>query len=64
VEVDAIFKIAGIGLLVTITHQILSRSGREEQATLVSVAGIILVLFMLVGEIENLFSLLRSVFGL
>lgn len=63
-EVDAIFKIAGIGLLVTITHQILSRSGREEQATLVSVAGIILVLFMLVGEIENLFSLLRSVFGL
>lgn len=55
---------AGVGILVAAATQILSKSGRDEQAMLVTVAGIIVVLIMLIGEIEKLFELVSSVFGL
>lgn len=57
-------KVAGIGLLVSVAQQILSRTGRDEQAMLVSVAGIVLVLLLLIEEIGRLFALVESVFGL
>ena len=59
-----LFKIVGIGLTVAVACQILSRSGREDQAMLVSVAGILLVLFMLIGQVSDLFSTIKTVFGL
>lgn len=57
-------KIAGVGLLVSIACQILQKTGRDEQATFVSVAGVIIVMLLLVSEIGKLFSTIRSVFGL
>lgn len=62
-DIGLILKVAGVGILVSAAAQILSKSGRDEQSTLVTVAGIIVVLIMLVGEIEKLFSLVISVFG-
>lgn len=62
--VDFILKLAGVGMVVTVVCQVLSKAGRDEQATLVSVGGIILVLFFLVEEIAKLLSLLFEVFGL
>lgn len=59
-----ILKIAGIGMIVAVSCQILSKIGRDEQATMVSVAGIIVVLLMLVGEIGELFGAVKDVFGL
>jgi len=59
-----ILKVAGVGILVTVAYQILMKSGRDEQAMLVSVAGIIIVLLMLVNEIGGLFEAIRNVFGL
>ncbi len=63
-DVSLILKVAGVGLLVSVAQQILSRTGRDEQAMLVSLAGVILVLLLLVEEIGNLFHLVESVFGL
>ena len=63
-DVTLILKIAGIGTLVSVIHQILSRYGREEQATLVAVSGVILVLFLLVEEMSDLFSTVQDLFGL
>ena len=63
-KIDLILKIAGIGILVAVASQILSKTGRDEQATLVVVAGIIIVLLMLVGEIGGLFDSVKSIFGL
>ncbi len=62
-DVSLVLKVAGVGILVAVAQQILSRTGREEQSMLVSLAGIILVLLMLVGEIGRLFELVESVFG-
>ena len=62
-DVSLILKVAGIGMLVTVAAQILGKAGRDEQAMLVSVAGIIIVLLMLVQEIGNLIGEVRSVFG-
>jgi len=62
-DVSLILKIAGIGILVTTAHQILSRAGREEQASLVTLAGVIVVLLVLVQEIDKLFSAIRNIFG-
>jgi stage III sporulation protein AC len=56
--------VAGIGIIVTVAYQILMKSGRDEQAMLVSVAGIIIALFMLVNEMGGLFETIRNVFGL
>ena len=61
---ELILKIAGIGILVAVACQILSKSGRDDQATFVAVAGIIIALLMLVGEIGGLFDKVKSVFGL
>lgn len=63
-DVTLILKIAGIGTLVSVIHQILSRYGREEQATLVAVSGVMLVLFLLVEEMGELFSTVQDLFGL
>jgi len=56
-------KVAGVGLLVSAAYQVLARSGRDEQAMLVSLAGVIIVLFMLIGEISRLFDSVRQTFG-
>lgn len=63
-NIELILKVAGVGILVTVAHQILMKSGRDEQAMLVSVAGVIIVLLMLVNEIGGLFETIRNVFGL
>ncbi len=63
-NIELILKVAGIGLLVTAAYQVLAKSGRDEQAMLVSVAGIIIVLLMLVNELGGLFDTVKSVFGL
>ncbi len=62
-EVGLILKIAGVGLLVSVATQILSKSGRDEQATLVTVAGIVAVLLMLIEQIGKLFELVCDTFG-
>jgi stage III sporulation protein AC len=64
VNIELILKVAGIGIIVTVAYQILMKSGRDEQAMLVSVAGIIIALFMLVNEMGGLFETIRNVFGL
>ena len=63
-DVDLIFKIAAIGIIVAVLNQLLVRSGREEQAMLTTLAGLIVVLSMIVGEISDLFDTVKSVFGL
>ena len=63
-EVDLIFKIAAIGIIVAVLNQVLIRSGREEQAMLTTLAGLIVVLTVLVGEISRLFETVKEVFGL
>ena len=59
-----ILKIAGIGMIVAVSCQVLNKIGRDEQATMVSVAGIIGVLLMLIGQIGEVFDTVREVFGL
>ena len=63
-DVDLIFKIAAIGIIVAVLNQLLIRSGREEQAMLTTLAGLIVVLSMIVTEISDLFRTVKSVFGL
>ena len=63
-DVDLIFKIAAVGIIVAVLNQVLIRSGREEQAMLTTLAGLIVVLTMLVGEISRLFETVKSVFDL
>ena len=63
-DVTLILRIAGVGILVSVAGNILSKSGRDEQAVFVTIAGIIIVLLMLVGEIDRLFTSVRSIFGL
>ena len=62
-DIGIILKVAGVGIRVSAATQILSKSGRDEQSLLVTIAGIIVVLIMLIGEIEKLFELVCSVFG-
>ena len=63
-EVDLIFKIAAIGIIVSVLNQLLIRSGREEQGMLLTLAGLIVVLSMVVVQISDLFATVKSVFGL
>ncbi len=63
-DINFIFKVAAIGIIVAVLHQILVRSGREEQAMLTTLAGLIVVLTMIVYEISNLFRTIKSLFGL
>lgn len=62
-QVDLIFKIAAIGIMVAVLNQLLIRSGREEQALMTTIAGLVVVLMMLIREISNLFNLVKSLFG-
>ncbi len=63
-DISLILKIAGAGLLVSVVCQILSKSGRDDQAMLVSIAGIIIVLMLLVQEISTLISTIKNTFGI
>ena len=63
-EVDLIFKIAAVGLLVAVLNILLSRSGRDEQALMVTIAGLVRVLVIVVREISELFQLIKNLFGL
>ena len=63
-DIDLIFRIAAIGILVSVLNQVLSRSGREEQATMTTLAGLVVVLMMVVQEISDLFDLVKNLFGL
>ena len=63
-DIDLIFKIAAIGIIVAVLNQLLVRSGREEQALMTTLAGLVVVLMMVVQEIANLFDLVKNLFGL
>lgn len=63
-SVDLIFKIAAIGIVVAVLNQILERSGRSEQATMTTLAGIIVVLFMVINMISQLFTTVKTMFQL
>jgi len=63
-DVDLIFKIAAVGIIVSVLNQVLIRSGREEQATMTTLAGLIVVLMMMIYQISELFDTVKSVFGL
>lgn len=63
-DISLIIKVAGIGILVAVSSQILSKSGRDEQATFVTIAGIIVALMLLISQISDLFDLIISVFGM
>ena len=62
-DVDLIFKIAAIGILVAVLNQLLVRSGREEQPMMTTLAGLVVVLMMMVQEISDLFDLIKTLFG-
>ncbi|MBE6997056.1 MAG: stage III sporulation protein AC [Ruminococcaceae bacterium] len=63
-EVDLLFKIAAVGILVAVLNILLSRSGRDEQALMVTLAGLVCVLVIVLREISGLFRLVRELFGL
>jgi stage III sporulation protein AC len=63
-DVDLLFKIAAIGILVAVLHQVLVRAGREDQAMMTTLAGVIIVLTIVIKEISNLFATVRSLFNL
>lgn len=63
-DVDLIFKIAAVGILVAVLNLVLARSGREEQAMMTTLAGLVVVLMMLVRQISDLFELIKSLFSL
>ena len=63
-DVDLVFKIAAVGILVSVLNQVLTRSGREEQATMTTLAGLIVGLMMVVQKISELFELVKTLFGL
>ncbi len=64
VSIDLVFKIAAIGILIAVLYQLLVRSGREDIATMVSIAGLIIVLLMVVNLVSDLFSSVKNIFGL
>ena len=63
-DISLILKIMGIGILVSVACQILSKSGRDEQATLLSIGGIILVMLLILSEMKTLFSTISTIFGI
>ena len=63
-QVDLIFKVAAIGILVAVLNQLLIRSGREEQAMMTTLAGLIVVMMILIQEISDMFQLIKQTFGL
>ena len=63
-DIDLIFRIAAVGIVVAVLNQVLIRAGREEQATMTTLAGVIVVLAMMIYEISDLFAEVKQVFGL
>ena len=63
-DVDLIFKIAAVGILVAVLNQLLVRSGREEQAMMTTLAGLVVVMMILVQEISGRFQLIKTLFDL
>ena len=63
-NIDLLFKIAAIGILVAVLHQVLVRAGREDQAMMTTLAGLIIVLTIVIKEISTLFNTVRTIFGL
>ena len=63
-NVDLLFTIAAIGILVAVLHQVLVRAGREDQAMMTTLAGVIIVLTIIIKEISNLFTTVRTIFNL
>jgi len=63
-NIDLLFKIAAIGILVAVLHQVLARAGREDQAMMTTLAGLVIVLTMVVKEISTLFATVRALFSL
>ena len=63
-DVDLICRIAGVGIIVAVLDILLKKSGRDEQAMMTTIAGLVVVLMMLIGEIGTLFETVRDVFGL
>ena len=63
-DISVLLKTVGVGIIVAVSSQILQKTGKDEQAMLVSVVGVVIVLIMLIGEIETLFDTVRAVFGL
>lgn len=61
-DIDLIFKIAAIGIIVSILNQVLTRSGRDEQATMTTLAGLVVVLMMIAQKISDLFTLVKQLF--
>ena len=61
-DIDLIFKIAAIGIIVSVLNQVLTRSGRDEQATMTTLAGLVVVLMMVAQEIAELFDLVKTLF--
>lgn len=62
-NVDLIFRIAGLGIIVAVLSQLLSRSGRDEQALMITIAGLVVVLFILTEQIGSLFEQIKTTFG-
>ena len=62
-QIEIIFKIAGVGLIVAVLNQILIKSGKDDQAIMTSIAGLIVVIMMLAKELGTMFDLLKSTFG-
>lgn len=63
-DIDLLFKIAGVGILIAVLHQVLSKAGRDDQAMMTTLAGMVIVLTMVVKEISGLFETVRTVFNL
>ncbi len=63
-DINLLFKIAAIGILVAVLHQVLVRAGREDQAMMTTLAGLIIVLTMVIKEISGLFNTVRTIFNL
>lgn len=64
IEIDLLFKLAGLGVVVAVISQVLNRAGREELGTLVTVVGLVIALFLVVNLISDLFTSLKSIFSL
>ena len=63
-DIDLIFQVAGVGIIVAVLNQLLSRAGRDEQALLVTIVGLVVVLFIVTSEIGDLFDTIKRIFGL
>ena len=63
-DIDLLFKIAAIGIIVAVLNQVLSRAGRDDQAMMTALVGLIIVLTMVVQQVSSLFTTVKSLFGL